>query len=71
MITVIATSKLYELSGFSLAIMFGFQMEIFTLEEDSGDTGVVFGKVNNDMTELTLDVIIDFDLRSAGLLEGH
>ena len=51
--------------------MFGFQMEIFTLGEDSGDTGVVFGKVNNDMTELTLDVIIDFDLRSAGLLEGH
>ena len=51
--------------------MFGFEMQDFTLEEDSGDTSVVFGKVNNDMTEVSLDVIIDFDIQSAGLMEGH
>ena len=56
---------------FFIAIMFGFQMELFTLEEDSGDTSVVFGKVNNDTTELALDVIIDFDIQSDGLMEGH
>ena len=54
-----------------IAIMFGFEMEVFTLEEDSGDTSVVFGKVNNDMTEVSLDVIIDFDIQTDGLMEGH
>ena len=51
--------------------MFGFQMRIFDLMEDSGDTSVVFGKVNNDTTELSLSVIIDFDITSPGLSEGH
>ena len=50
--------------------MFGFLIQVFTLEEDSGDTSVVFGKVNNDTTELTLTVIISFDFGSAGLMEG-
>ena len=44
-------------------------MQLFNLPEDSGDTSVVFGKVN-DTTELTLAVMIDFDIISAGVMEG-
>ena len=56
-------------SLFFIAVTFGFQMELFNLPEDSGDTNVVFGKVN-DTTELTLAVMIDFDIVSAGVVEG-
>ena len=54
---------------FFIAITFGFQMQVFNLMEDSGDTSVVFGKVNGT-TELTLAVMIDFDSTSVGVMEG-
>ena len=58
-------------SVFSLAVTFGFQTIAFTLQEDSGDTDVVFGKVNNDSTELNVSMIIAFDSISTGLMTGH
>lgn len=47
-----------------LELTFGFVMEAHTVNEDSGDTIVNFGKVNNQMTELNLTVMVDFDILS-------
>lgn len=52
-------------------IFIGFEQETYMLDEGSGVTNVRFGKVMNQVTELNLTVMIDYDTLPSDVIDGN
>lgn len=52
-------------------IFIGFEQETYMLAEGSGVTNVRFGKVMNQVTELNLTVMIDYDTLPSDVIDGN
>ena len=55
---------------FFLAVTIEFELLLYELQENSGDTEIVIQKANGAETEVELVVMVDFDILSLGIMEG-